>query len=60
MLQAGRSLVRFNLPNLSSHSVVLGFTQPVTEMSTRKIFLGNKARPVRKADNLTTIYELIV
>jgi hypothetical protein len=25
----------FNLPNPSSHTMVLGFTQPLTEMSTR-------------------------
>jgi hypothetical protein len=42
----------------------MGFTQPVTEMSTRNIkiimFLGSKVRLVRKADNLTAIYEPIV
>jgi hypothetical protein len=47
-----------NLPNLS------GRTQPLTEMSTRnikiKMFLGSKVRLVRKADNLTAIYEPIV
>jgi hypothetical protein len=35
--------------------------QPLTEMSTRNIkiimFLGSKVRRVRKADNLTAIYE---
>jgi hypothetical protein len=48
----------FNLPNPS------GFTQPLTEMSTRNIkktmFLGSKVRPVHKADNLTVICEPIV
>jgi hypothetical protein len=43
---------------------VLGFTQPLTEMSTRNIkimmFLGSKVRPVRGADNLTAICEAIV
>jgi hypothetical protein len=38
--------------------------QPLTEMSTRNIkiimFLGSKVRRVRKADNLTAIYEPIV
>jgi hypothetical protein len=38
-----------------------GFTQPLTEMSTRnikkKMFLGSNVRRVRKADNLTAIYE---
>jgi hypothetical protein len=42
----------------------LGFTQPLTEMSTRNIkiirFLGSKVRLVRRADNLTAIYEPIV
>jgi hypothetical protein len=45
-------------------SQLLGFTQPLTEMSTRNfkimMFLGSKVRPVRKADNLTAIYEAIV
>jgi hypothetical protein len=39
-------------------------TQPLTEMSTRSIkiimFLGSKVRRVRKADNLTAIYEPFV
>jgi hypothetical protein len=44
MLQAGRSRDRipdeadfFNLPNPSSRTMVLGLTQPLTEMSTRNI-----------------------
>jgi hypothetical protein len=36
----------------------LGFTQPLTEMSTgnikKKMFLGSKVRPVRAADNLVS------
>jgi hypothetical protein len=35
---------------------LVGFNQPLTEMSTRNIkiiFLGSRARPVRGADNLT-------
>jgi hypothetical protein len=66
MLQAGRSRDRiprrwifFNLPNLSSCTMALGSTQPLTEMSTRNI-PGGKGRPARKADNLTAIYEPIV
>jgi hypothetical protein len=39
--------------------MVLGFTQPLTEMSTINIS-GRKALPVRKVDNLTAIYEPIV
>jgi hypothetical protein len=49
-----------NLPNPSGHTMALGFTEPLTEISTRNIkqimFLGSKVRPVRAADNLTTIY----
>jgi hypothetical protein len=39
--------------------MALGSTQPLTEM-VRGIFLGVKGRPVRKADNLTAVYEPIV
>jgi hypothetical protein len=38
--------------------MVLGSTQPLTEMSTRN-FLGDKERPVRKAD-LTAVCEPII
>jgi hypothetical protein len=37
--------------------MALGSTQPLTEMSTRDL-PGGKRRPVREADNLTTICEL--
>jgi hypothetical protein len=45
--------------------LALGFTQPLTEMSTGNIkkkvmFLGSKVRLVGEADNLTAIYESIV
>jgi hypothetical protein len=40
--------------------MALESTQPLTEMSTRNIFLGDKGRPARKADNLTAICEPIV
>jgi hypothetical protein len=49
----------FNLPNPSSLTMALGSTHPLTEMSTRNL-PGDKGRPVRKADNLTAIYEPIV
>jgi hypothetical protein len=49
----------FNLPNPSSRTMALVSTQPLTEMSTRNI-PGGKGWPVRKADNLTAICELIV
>jgi hypothetical protein len=65
-LQAGRSRDRipdevnfFNLPNPSTHTMALGSTQPLTEMSTRNI-PGGEGRPARKADNLTAICEPIV
>jgi hypothetical protein len=45
----------FNWPNPSSRTMALGSTQPLTEMSTRKIS-GGKG-PARKADNLTAICE---
>jgi hypothetical protein len=41
----------------------LGFTQSLTEISTRNIkimFLGSKVRRVRKAHKLTAIYEPFV
>ena len=38
----------------SVRAMALGSTQPLTEMSTRSISWGLR-RPVRKADNLTTI-----
>jgi hypothetical protein len=39
--------------------MALGSTQPLTEMSMRNI-RGGKEQPVHKADNLTSICELIV
>jgi hypothetical protein len=36
--------------------MVLGSTQPLTEMSTRN-FPGGKGRPANKADNLTPVCE---
>jgi hypothetical protein len=48
----------FNLPNPTSHTMALGSTQPLTEMSTRNI-PGGKGWLARKADNLTVICELI-
>jgi hypothetical protein len=48
-----------NLPNPSNRTMDLGFTQPLTETSTRNP-PGGEARPVCKADNLTAIREPIV
>jgi hypothetical protein len=48
----------FNLPNPFSRTTAQGFTQPLTEMSTRR-YLWGKARPARKADNLNAIYKPI-
>jgi hypothetical protein len=39
--------------------MALEWTQPLTEMSTRNL-PGENGRPVRKANNLATIYEPIV
>jgi hypothetical protein len=39
--------------------MVLGSTQPLTEMSTMN-FPGGKGRPARKADKFTAICESIV
>ena len=43
----------FHWHNPSSRTMVLGLTQPLTEISTRNISWGQR-RPVRRADNLTT------
>jgi hypothetical protein len=63
MLQAGRSRVRLpdevdflNLPNLSSPTMALGSTQPLTKMSTRNLS-GCKKWPARRYDNLAAICE---
>jgi hypothetical protein len=54
----------FNLPNPSSRTMASGFTQPLTEMSTRSrkiiMFLLSKVWPVRSGDNLAAICEPIV
>ena len=50
-LQTGRS--RFRLPMVSSLAMILGSTQPLTEVSTGDISWGLRRR-VRRADNLTT------
>jgi hypothetical protein len=61
MLQAVRSRVRlpvksldFNWSNPSSHSMALGSTQPLTEISTRNL-PGGKGWPTRKGDSLAAI-----
>jgi hypothetical protein len=63
MLQAGTSRVRvpdevdfFNMPNTSSHTMALGSTQPLTEISTRNL-PGGKKRPARRTDDLAAICE---
>ena len=43
----------FQWLNPSGRTMALGWTQPLTEMSTRKHSWGYR-RPVRRADNLTT------
>jgi hypothetical protein len=51
-----------NLPNPSGRTRPWGLLSLLTEMSIRKIimFLGSRVRRVRKADNITVIYEPIV
>jgi hypothetical protein len=51
----------FNSPNPSGRTRSGGFTQRLTEMSTRsrRMFLGSRARPVRRADDLSVICEPI-
>jgi hypothetical protein len=63
MLRAIRSPVRvpdevdfFDLPNPFSHTMQMGSTKPLTNMSTMN-FPGGKKLPARKAGNLATIYE---
>jgi hypothetical protein len=53
MLQAGRSPVRvqdevnfFSIPNPSSHTVAMGSTQPLTELSTSNLPAGKKLTPL--------------
>jgi len=46
-------IVIFHWHNPSGHTVALGLTKPLTEMSTRHISWGLR-RPVLRADNLTT------
>jgi hypothetical protein len=46
----------FSWLNPSSCTVALGLTQPLTEMSTRNL-PGGKGRLLRKANNLTAVYE---
>jgi hypothetical protein len=67
MIQAGRSWVRdpmrslnfFDLPNHSSRTMALRFTQPLKEMSIRNL-PGAKGRQACKSHNLTATCEPIV
>jgi hypothetical protein len=66
MLQTGMSRVRFpinlfffNLPNISSRTMVLGLAQSLREISTRNL-PGGKGRPVCKAHKLSAICLSIV
>jgi hypothetical protein len=49
----------FQLTNPSTHTMALGSTQRLTEMSTRNL-PGDKGRLARKTDNLTAICESTV
>jgi hypothetical protein len=67
MLKDDRSQVQFpmssldfsSLHNRFSRTMALGFTQPVTEMSTKNL-PGNKGWPANKAGNHSAICEQIV
>jgi hypothetical protein len=48
-----------NWPNISSRTIALGSTQPLTETSTRNV-PGGKGWPASKADNLKAICEQII
>jgi hypothetical protein len=48
-----------NWPNSSSRTMALGWTQPLTEISTRNL-PGDKGRSACGADNLTAISKPIV
>ena len=49
---AANRKVAGSIPDPSDRTMVLGSTQPLTEISTRRISWG-QMRPVRKADHLT-------
>jgi hypothetical protein len=49
----------FELPN-PSHTMVLGWSQPLRERSTWNLLGGIQGLPAHKADNLTAICELNV
>jgi hypothetical protein len=51
-----RSFNFFNWRNHFSHTVALGLTQPLMEMSTRNLH-GDKGLPAHEADNLNNICE---
>jgi hypothetical protein len=56
---SGEVIEFFNLRNPASSTVVLGFTQLLTEMSPRYLPEG-KERPERQAYNLAAIFEPVV
>jgi hypothetical protein len=58
-LKANFYIITLLILNPSSCTVALGWTQPLTEISTRNL-PGGKGRPVHKPDNLTFICYLIV
>jgi hypothetical protein len=49
----------FEMRKPSIRTMALGLAQPLTEMSTKNVSVG-EARPARMADNLTDICEPIV
>jgi hypothetical protein len=61
ILRRGHWIFFSILLNLSSHTMPLGSTQPLTEIIVRNLPRGRgKGRPALKPDNLTAIFEPIV
>jgi hypothetical protein len=52
------SSIIFNLPNISSHNMALGSTQPLTDMSIRKILGGQKCGRRVKLTSLPSVSSL--
>jgi hypothetical protein len=53
----GKVIGFFNLPNFSIHTMTLGSTQPLTEMSARNL-PGDKGQPANEAEYFAAVYEL--
>jgi hypothetical protein len=47
----------FNLPNISGSTKLWGLLIPMSSGNRNIIFMESRARPVRRADNITAICE---